>query len=747
MSKKFLIYLFFLTLFYNAAIAEIIKSIKITGNQRVSNETIKLFSNVQIGNNYSEIDLNVILNELYETNFFENINLELKNNILLIDVNENPVIQTLSITGIKADKLKEPIYDLITLREKSSFINSKVKKDEVSIINFLKNSGHYFAKVESSYINIGNNLIELNYDIKLGDKAKIKKIKFLGNKYYKEAKLRNIILSDEYKFWKIISGKKFLNENLINFDKKLLTNFYKNNGFYQAKILPSFAKYIGDSNFELIYNINSGEKFYFNNFNLILPDDYDASDFITINKHFKKLKNKPYSFNEIETILNQIDLIASKNRYEFIDAIVNEEVVDNNKINFIFKIKESQKIYVEKINIIGNNVTRENVIRNNLIVDEGDAFNKILQNKSINQLKSLNFFKSVNYKATEGSSPDKTIIDINIEEKATGEITAGAGVGTSGGTIAFGIRENNYLGKGIGLNTNLTLSAESIKGIFAIKNPNYNGSNKSLNFRVESSENDRLKDFGYKSNKTGISLGSGFEYYENLNLNLGIDTFYEQLTTDSTASANLQKQKGNYFDTGINYTFDYDLRNQKFQTTDGYRSRFTQKVPLINERKTLENIYQFDAYKEVFKDTVTKLSFYTSASNSLSGDNIKLSERNFIPSSKLRGFEPGKVGPKDGDDYIGGNYNYSATIANSLTPYFLPNIQSLDFSVFFDIANTWGVDYDDSLNESNKIRSSTGLAIDWFTPIGPLNFSISEVISSAKTDKKEFFRFNLGTTF
>ena len=320
-------------------------------------------------------------------------------------------------------------------------------------------------------------------------------------------------------------------------------------------------------------------------------------------------------------------------------------------------------------------------------------------------------------------------------------------MGTSGGTIAFGIRENNYLGKGIGLNTNLTLSAESIKGIFAIKNPNYNGSDKSLNFSVESSENDRLKNFGYKSSKTGITFGSGFEYYENLNLNLGINSFYEELTTDSTASANLQKQKGSYFDTGIKYTFDYDLRNQKFQTTDGYRSRFTQKVPLINERKTLENIYQFEAYKEVFKDTVTKLSFYTSASNSLSGDNIKLSERNFIPSSRLRGFEPGKIGPKDGDDYVGGNYNYSTTIANSLTPYFLPSIQSLDFSVFFDIGNTWGVDYDDSLDESNKIRSSAGLAFDWFTPIGPLNFSISEVISSAKTDKKEFFRFNLGTTF
>jgi len=747
MQKIFTFYLCCFFFSFSVSIAQTINSINITGNERVSDETIKMFGNVKTNSNYTDSDLNDILFRLYETNFFKDIKLDITNNIFSIDVVENPLIQSLSITGIKANKIKEPLYALLTLKEKSSFIKLKANADEISIINFLKNLGYYFATAESSYIDIGNNLVVLNYEVKLGKKAKINKIKFLGDKHYKESTLRNIILSEEFKFWKIISGKKFLNENLIKFDERLLKNYYKNNGFYQAKVGSSFVEYLGGSNFELTYNIEAGNKFFFNDIKLKLPDDYQESDFIKINKHFKNLRNKPYSFNEIEEILDKIDIIATNSKYEFIDALVDETIIDGNKISLTFNIVDSEKSYVEKINIFGNNITRENVIRDNLIVDEGDAFNLILHNKSINELKSLNFFKKVSYETKKGSSPDKKIIDITVEEKPTGEITAGAGVGTSGGTLSFGVRENNYLGKGVGVDANLTLSEESIRGLFSVNNPNFNGTGKTAKFSIESSETNRLKNYGYKSSKTGVTVGTGFEYYNNLNLNIGFNTFFEKLSTDSTASSNLQKEKGNFFDMGITYSLDYDLRNQKFQPTAGYRSTFSQTLPLINERNTLINSYQFGYYKQLFDDTVTKFSFYTSASNSLTGENVKISERRFLSSSRLRGFESGKVGPKDGEDYVGGNYNYSASVANSLTPYFLPNMQSIDFGVFFDIGNNWGIDYDSSLNQSNKIRSSAGISVDWFTPIGPLNFSITEVLSSAQTDKKEFFRFNLGTTF
>ena len=323
---------------------------------------------------------------------------------------------------------------------------------------------------------------------------------------------------------------------------------------------------------------------------------------------------------------------------------------------------------------------------------------------------------------------------------------AGAGVGSSGGSVAFGVSENNFLGRGINFGADLSVSTETVKGIVFVDNPNYNGKNKSLNFSLESRITDRMKTYGYESNKSGFTVGSGFEYYDNLYLNIGTSTYVEKLTTDNTASDTLKKQNGSYYDTFFNYTPDYDLRNRKFQPTDGFRSRFTQNVPLISESYTLTNTYDLKFYNEWHNENVASYGVYASATNSLSGKNIKLSDRLFIPSSRLRGFESGKVGPKDGTDFVGGNYAFAFNAATTL-PQILPSLQNTNFSVFFDAANVWGVDYFKGDDEGSEIRSSFGLAVDFFTPIGPLNFSFSEIISKGKNDVTESFRFNLGTTF
>ena len=209
----------------------------------------------------------------------------------------------------------------------------------------------------------------------------------------------------------------------------------------------------------------------------------------------------------------------------------------------------------------------------------------------------------------------------------------------------------------------------------------------------------------------------------------------------------MKKQKGDYFDTFANFNFDYDKRNQKFQTSDGFRSTYRTSVPLISETNTLTNTYTYKYFTELYDDNVSSFSIYMKAANSIKDKDIKLSERLFAPSSRLRGFEFGKVGPKDGNDYIGGNYVSTVNFTSTL-PFILENAQNTDFLVFFDAANIWGVDYDSSLSDkSDDIRSAVGIGIDWFTPIGPLNFSFASPISKSDTDKTETFRFNLGTTF
>ena len=721
------------------------EKIIINGNERISNETILVFSEIQDNIPLDENSINEILKKLYKSGFFKDVSVKIENDKLTINVLENPIIQTVFIEGIKKKKTEKQIYDLLTLKNRSAYNVTSVKNDQKFILSYLKNNGYYFSKISISTRDIGDNKIDLFYKINLGEKAKISKISFIGDKNFKDSLLRSIIVSEEYKFWKIISGKKYLNENIINLDKRLLTNFYKNKGFYDIIVDSTFANYLGNNKFELIYNISPGEKYFFNDLKINLPIDYSVNNFDELSSFFQELKGKNYSLTEIEKILKIIDEITLNKEFEFLESNVVEDVKDN-LINLTFNIEESEKFYIEKINIFGNNITEESVIRNNLIIDEGDGFNELLHNRNINNIKSLNFFKNVNDEVVNGTLKNQKIININLEEKPTGEISAGAGVGSEGSTLAFGVTENNFLGRGIALNSNLRLTTTGVRGNFDLNNPNYKGSNRSLGISLESSVTDNLTDYGYKSNKTGFSIESGYEIFDNFFMNTGVSTYFETLKTDATASTNLKKQKGNYFDTFFNYTFDYDQRNQKFQTTNGYRSTFSQNIPLISESYSLKNRYDFTKYIEWLNENIITLSFFSASSNSLNGNNIKLSERLFLPSKKLRGFESGKIGPKDNSDFIGGNYSMAIN-ASSTLPQVLPSLQNSDFIMFFDAGNIWGVDYDETIDDDNKIRSSVGIGVNINTVIGPLSFSLAQPITKGKNDITETFRFNLGTTF
>ncbi len=742
--KKLTIIFVLIILTTSNSVSEIVKKIEVNGNERISEKTIKLFAEVSLNDNINDDSLNEILKNLYNTNFFKDIKINFTENILIIDVKENPIIEKIKYEGVKSNKILNLIKDNALIKDRSSYSENVIIEEQNRLYNILKNLGYYNSELEILVENNENNLVNLIFDIKLGEKAKIKKITFIGNKIFKDRKLRRIIASSEYKFWKFISGRKFLNENIVEFDKRLLENFYRNRGYYNVQVNSSFAKLLNENEFELIFNIDAKSKILFGDLVLTLPADFNEENFNNIKKLFIKIKGEPYSINSIENILTEIDQVTNQEQYKFINATVTENLIDN-FINLEFKIKESEKYYVKKINIFGNNITSENVIRNQFEVDEGDPFNEILLNKSINNIKSLNLFKSVKQEIIDDNNSKTKIINISIEEKPTGEIMASAGVGTDGASIGFGVKENNFLGKGVSLDSNFTLSSDSFKGKFSVTNPNYKNSDRSVYISAEAIEIDNYNTFGYKTNKTGISIGTNFEYYDDFFLGLGNSNFYEKIETNSTASTRQQAQEGNYWDSFLKLDFNYDKRNQKFQTSSGFRSFYSLDVPVISDTNTIKNYYNHSYYFDLFEQNISTISFYLETANSLNNKDVKLSERISIPSRRLRGFESGRVGPKDGDDFIGGNYAYSLNFSSTI-PQLFEESQNVDFLFFTDLADIWGVDYDSSL-DNNKIRSSIGLALDWYSPIGPLNFSLAQPITKAKGDKTETFRFNLGTTF
>ena len=356
-KKINLIIILFLFIFNSTLRSEIIEKIDIQGNSRVSSETIKMFTGVSISDDISEYDLNEILKNLYNTNFFDLVSVQISNKVLIIKVKENPVIQNTNFEGIKSSKILEELNRNVKLKSRSSFNDVLLEKDKQEIKKYLKNLGYYFSKLEIVKEDLEDNKIDLTYKISLGEKAKIKKISFIGDKIFKDKKLKGVILSEEYKPWKFLTGKKYLNESMINYDERLLKNFYLNKGYYNVTINSSFAKMTDTESFELIFNIDSNSKLFFGDLKIDLPTDFSRSNYEQVEKFFKKLKDKPYSINRIDDIVEKIEIITIDEQYESIKASVNEEIISN-KININFKIEEMEKFFIERINIYGNNVTR-----------------------------------------------------------------------------------------------------------------------------------------------------------------------------------------------------------------------------------------------------------------------------------------------------------------------------------------------------------------------------------------------------
>ena len=730
-------------IFITNSYSEIIKNFQIIGNDRVSNETVIMFSNLKIGQNINSNDLNKSLKDLYSTNYFKNVRILSDNGTIKLFVQENPIIQSVIINGIDRNNIYENIEKVTKKLEKYPFVENKII-DQVKLLkNILKSYGYYFVELETSILTNDNNTVDLVYNFNLGEIAKIKKIKFIGNKIFKDRVLRNVIISEEANFWKFITRNKFLDTNRIDLDINRLEKFYKNRGFYNVDIKSTTAVITNESQFELIFNINSGNKYYFNDVSILNNNEIPLESLDIFIKEFKNLKGKKYSKKIIDNLVDDINEFTIENDFVFVNARYDEVIKDDTKIDVIFNFDDLERYYVERINIFGNFITDEKVIRNTFIVDEGDPFNEILFNKSIQNIKARNIFNKVDYITTDSTDLNK-IIDITVEEKPTGEIFAGAGTGTAGSSITAGIKENNYLGIGVQLDTNLTITDDTVKGRFSALNPNYNNSDKSIKTEIESSTNDFMTSSGYKTSRTGLTIGTEFEQKKDLFVNLEISNFYEDLETSNSATNIIKKQEGNYFENLLKYRITLNKLNQNFQPTDGFVTHFSQTLPIYSDDISIENSLTGSKYYSVNDNLILSAKLYLKAINSLD-DNVRVSKRVYVPGRLLRGFESGKIGPKDGTQYIGGNYAGALNLNSTVPNIFFEN-ENIDLNFFVDFANVWNVDYDSSL-DSNKIRSATGLAVNWFSPIGPLTFSYAIPITEEKTDISEKFRFQIGTSF
>ncbi len=743
--KKILVgFILFFLAFSVKSYSEVVNKVEVKGNQRITLETIIIFGDIKTGENYDESDISLLIKKLYETNFFSNISAELINNQLIINVEENPIINSIVFKGEKADKYMEGINRIITLKEKTSFLRNIVKSDINKIREFYRYLGFYFVKIDLEIEKLNKNRVNMTYSINKGERAKIAKIYFLGDKKMRNRKLRDIITSQENTFWKIFSKNVYLSKERVELDKRLLKRYYKNKGYYEVDISSSNVEYSKGEGFVLTFSVNAGKRYRFKKISVNVAKALDKSAFISLQTEFNKTIGKYYSEKRLTAILEKIDKLSQQKELQFINHRL-DETLEVDGVAVIIDIFEGRKFTVERINIKGNNVTNDAVIRSEMLIDEGDPYSALLLNKSINNLKAKGIFGKVEKKILEGSSLDSKILEVKVAEKATGEIMAGAGVGTDGTSVMFAVKENNWLGKGINLKSSLSLNAQSISGSIAIRNPNYNYTGNAVFSSLDISSMDKTTNSGFESATTGFSFGTEFEQYEGVFLSPTIRAKFEKIDVQSSASDKIKKMEGNYKNVDFNYSITLDKRDQRFETTSGHKISFVQSLPIVQDSSSILNGLTVSKYFEFSEDVIGALKIYGRSLHGID-DDVRLSERLFIPQRRLRGFDTSKVGPKDASDWIGGNFATAVGFEAKL-PNLLPESLKTNVSAFIDTANLWGVDYSDSVNDSNKIRSSVGLAADVWTMVGPLSFTVAKAITTYDQDETETFNFRLGTSF
>ena len=738
------IFIFFIIL-TNVSFAEV-KKINIVGNVRVNSATIESLVDKK-SSNIDSIYINNLTKKIYDTDFFADVKISFNQDVLSIVVVENPIVNFFYINGIKDSDLDQ-VNKIITLKENSIFSSSKLKKDVEATREFLNGSGYYQASIVPEVIKIDNNQINLIINIDKKNISKIKNIYFIGNKYFSNSQLMDVVTSSEDGWWKFFSTTA-LSEQRIEYDKQLLKDFYKSKSFYDAQIESAFASVDKNNNFTLTFSINSGNKYKFGDHDLkvsgLALKEEDIKEIKNISN--KLLNNEFYSPLTINKLNKQVTDLLDTKRYGNFEVNIQDSKAADNKINVIVQLNEGQKSVINKINIQGNTITEEKVIRDNLAISEGDQLNSSKVKKSVDNIKSKQLFSKVDYKIEDSDKKSFKDLNLFVKEQATGSISAGVGYGTNGGLFEASINERNFLGQGVNLNFTGRISSDVVRGEVSYVDPNYVNSNKELAASLFS-EVDDYQNSGYQNKRAGTRFATKYEIYEDIFFrpNLGIQ--FDTLDVTGNASSLLRSRQGDFLTTSLGYNFLYDQRDSKFNPTAGSIIYFDQNIAtFFSDIPTVQTGVGVTFYKELLSD-----KFIGSAKARLSNvtafndKDVKLSDRIFASSTDLRGFEQRGVGPVDSGDHIGGN-NLATVSLKSTFPNPIPeNLRATTF-IFLDMGNVWGADYSNSIPDSSKLRTSTGVALDLMSPIGPLSFTYSIPLSKASTDKEQNFLFNIGSSF
>ncbi len=747
--KNYLIYItiYLFVAFNSFASDNVIKIINIEGNQRIDTETVIAYSNVSENDVYTEEYGNLILKQLFKTNLFSNIQVSFDKNELNITIQENPTINLVSFKGNSKIKDEDLITE-ITLKERSVYSRNKVKKDIQRMLSLYQRSGRLSTEIDPKLELLDNNRVNLTYEITESDVAKVSSIIILGNKAFSTSKIKSLMKTKENTLLRILSSADNYDPDKLEYDKQLITQFYNNNGYPKFKFISSIAQLKANSNdFEILLNVSEGEKFNFGKLTVESKLKKMNSELIEDNLPIKD--GNLFDRSLVKKSVDELKEYAQLDGYSFID--INTEFFENtdsNSLDIKLIINEGPRVYVNKINIDGNTRTIDKVIRREINLTEGDAYNKYSINYSKDSIKSLNYFSKVEIDEIKTSFPDKINLDISVEEKNTGEASIGAGYSSStAASLQLGLSEKNFLGKGQKVNFKSSLSNTNSTYDISITEPYFNNKPLSLSANLYSNFTDPAS-VNYDTEDIGFGVSSSFPLAIDRYIELRYSLFTAKIKADSGATAYERALAGTDTVSTLGYSLTIDKRNSRYKPSRGFNIILNQDFAgLGGNSYYYKNSFEFNSYKRLSERFIGSYKLQAGNINGYNDKYTPLSSNYKLGGKRLRGFKSGKIGPKIGNSYTGGQYYY----LTSLETNFDLNIDAFDITTtfFVDVGSVWGLENPSyvSINDDHETRSSLGLNFNWDSAIGPINIVYANILKSNTNDTTDNLYFDIGYNF
>jgi outer membrane protein insertion porin family len=728
------------------AISEII----IEGTQRIEPNTVRSYMRVKPGDRMAPELVNDMLKALFATGLFADVTIRREGTALIVRIVENPIINRIAFEGNKRIK-DEVLQSEVQLRPRIVYTRTRVQSDVKRILDLYRRGGRFAANVEPKVIQLEQNRVDLVFEIVEGPETGINSISFIGNRRFSDRALKSVILTKESRWYRFFGSSDHYDPDRLTFDRELLRRHYLKRGYADFRVLSAVAELTQNrQEFFVTVTIEEGERYKFGSADVVSKiAEVEAEQFVDL---IEMDSGDWYDTEPVDDTALAITDAVGNLGYGFVDVRPKpKKNREDRLINLVFEIEEAPRVFVEKIDIRGNVRTLDKVIRREFRLVEGDAFNASKFRRSRDRIRNLGFFRKVDINTVAGTSPDKTVVEVDVEEQSTGELSIGGGFSTTVGPIAdISIRERNLLGKGQSLSASFQISGATQEFDISFTEPYFLERQLSTGIDLFHVSEDNLEDSSFKSKRAGLALRVGYEINELLSQEVRY-SFRREAVEDvkDEASQFIKSQAGTFFTSLVGQTLIHDARNNRADPTEGYFISLSNVLAGFGGTEhylssKIDGSYYYSFTDDIIAGLTGELGHIFGI-----GDEVRINDRYFLGGDNLRGFESRGVGPRDSvtDDALGGKSLFAATAELSF-PVGLPKEFGLTGAVFSDIGMLTGAEDDGSqILDEASIRASVGFGVAWRSPAGPFRVDFALPLVKEVFDNTEVFRFNFGTRF